>query len=41
MHQAFWDSLQEKLNEDPPDLTHAVVLLAEVKEVGTNGKRVA
>ena len=34
MHQAFWDILAEKLAEDPPDLSHAVVLLAEVKEVG-------
>jgi len=33
MHKAFWDSLAESLSEDPPDYTHALVLLKEVKEV--------
>ena len=33
MHKAFWDSLAESLHEDPPDYTHALVLLKEVKEV--------
>lgn len=32
VHKAFWDAFQEKLNEDPPDYGHAVVLIAEVKE---------
>ncbi|XP_034540944.1 T-complex protein 11-like protein 1 [Notolabrus celidotus] len=31
VHQAFWDSLQEELNSDPPNYSHAVVLLQEVK----------
>ena len=35
MHKAFWDSLAESLQEDPPDYTHALVLLKEVKEVIT------
>ena len=33
MHQAFWDALEEHLKEDPPDLTHAIVLLEEIREV--------
>ena len=33
MHKAFWDVLDEKLNEDPPDYNHALILLKEVKEV--------
>ena len=33
MKLAFWDALQEKLREDPPDYSHAIVLLEEVKEV--------
>jgi hypothetical protein len=33
MQKAFWDALQEKLQEDPPDFSHAMVLLQEVKEV--------
>jgi len=33
MHKAFWDVLEEKLREDPPDCSHALVLLQEVKEV--------
>ena len=33
IHKAFWDSLAESLQEDPPDYTHALVLLKEVKEV--------
>ena len=41
MRRAFWDALQEKLREDPPDLSHAVVLLQEVKQVArhTNTER--
>jgi len=35
MHKVFWDSLAESLQEDPPDYTHALVLLKEVKEVIT------
>lgn len=31
VHKAFWDAFQEKLNEDPPELGHAVVLIQEVK----------
>lgn len=31
VHSAFWDSLQEQLSSDPPNYTHAVVLLMEVK----------
>lgn len=34
MHKAFWDALQEKLNEDPPDFSQAIILLDEVREVG-------
>ena len=33
IHKAFWDAFDEKLNEDPPDFGHAVVLIKEVKEV--------
>ncbi|KAG7493657.1 hypothetical protein JOB18_014142 [Solea senegalensis] len=31
VHRAFWDSLQEQLNSHPPNYTHAVILLQEVK----------
>ncbi|KAM9409145.1 T-complex protein 11-like protein 1 [Pholidichthys leucotaenia] len=31
LHWAFWDSLQEQLSSDPPNYSHAVVLLQEVK----------
>ncbi|TMS19596.1 T-complex protein 11-like protein 1 [Larimichthys crocea] len=31
VHRAFWDSLQEQLNSDPPNYNHAVILLQEVK----------
>lgn len=31
VHRAFWDSLQEQLNRDPPNYKHAVILLQEVK----------
>lgn len=37
VHRAFWDSLQEQLNRDPPDYSHAVVLLQEVKTVSVYG----
>lgn len=33
MHKAFWDILREQINEDPPVYDHALVLLAEIKEV--------
>ncbi|KAL5010966.1 hypothetical protein ScPMuIL_013271 [Solemya velum] len=32
MHKAFWDSLESKLEEDPPNYSHAIVLIKEVKE---------
>lgn len=32
VHRAFWDAFQEKITEDPPDFSHAVVLIQEVKE---------
>ncbi|XP_074536524.1 T-complex protein 11-like protein 2 [Halichoeres trimaculatus] len=31
VHRAFWDILQEELRSDPPNYSHAVVLLHEVK----------
>ncbi|KAM6947710.1 T-complex protein 11-like protein 2 [Lycodopsis pacificus] len=31
VHRAFWDSLQEQLTSDPPNYSHAVILLQEVK----------
>uniref|UniRef100_A0A3P9HGZ4 T-complex 11 n=1 Tax=Oryzias latipes TaxID=8090 RepID=A0A3P9HGZ4_ORYLA len=33
VHRAFWDSLQEELNRQPPNYNHAVVLLQEVKSM--------
>jgi hypothetical protein len=33
MHRAFWDNLEEELNEVPPNYTQAMVLLGEIKEV--------
>nr|CBN80715.1 TCP11 [Dicentrarchus labrax] len=33
VHRAFWDSLQEQLNSDPPNYNHAVILLQEVKSM--------
>jgi len=41
MHKAFWDSLAESLQEDPPDYTHALVLLKEVKQVTIEAPAVA
>ncbi|XP_029166692.1 T-complex protein 11-like protein 1 isoform X2 [Nylanderia fulva] len=32
MHKAFWNLLAKKLAEDPPDYSHALVLLKEIKE---------
>lgn len=32
IHKAFWDAFSEKLEENPPDFGHAVVLIKEVKE---------
>lgn len=37
VHRAFWDSLQEQLNSDPPSYNHAVILLQEVKTVSVYG----
>lgn len=37
VHRAFWDSLQEQLNSDPPNYNHAVILLQEVKTVSVYG----
>ena len=34
VHRAFWDAFQEKISEDPPDFSQAIVLIQEVKEVG-------
>ncbi|XP_029989550.1 T-complex protein 11-like protein 1 [Sphaeramia orbicularis] len=31
VHRAFWDSLQEQLSSDPPEFSHAIILLQEVK----------
>uniref|UniRef100_A0A3Q1GMA4 T-complex protein 11-like protein 1 n=1 Tax=Acanthochromis polyacanthus TaxID=80966 RepID=A0A3Q1GMA4_9TELE len=31
VHRAFWDSLQEQLSSDPPNYSHATILLQEVK----------
>ncbi|KAJ7332973.1 hypothetical protein JRQ81_015153 [Phrynocephalus forsythii] len=32
LHKAFWDSLREQLSKSPPDYSHAVKLLQEIKE---------
>lgn len=32
LHKAFWDLLHDKLTSDPPDYSHAMTLLKEVKE---------
>uniref|UniRef100_A0A8D0B2M8 Uncharacterized protein n=1 Tax=Salvator merianae TaxID=96440 RepID=A0A8D0B2M8_SALMN len=32
LHKAFWDSLREQLTKMPPDYTHAIKLLQEIKE---------
>lgn len=32
IHKAFWDAFQEKITQDPPEYSHAVVLIEEVKE---------
>lgn len=39
VHRAFWDSLQEQLNSDPPNYNHAVILLQEVKTVSVHGNK--
>lgn len=31
IHRAFWDCLQQQLSSDPPDYSHAMILLEEVK----------
>nr|XP_020447230.1 T-complex protein 11-like protein 2 isoform X2 [Monopterus albus] len=33
VHQAFWDSLQEQLDGEPPNYSHALILLQEVKAI--------
>ncbi|EMP32335.1 T-complex protein 11 like protein, partial [Chelonia mydas] len=32
LHKAFWDSLKEQLSASPPDYTHVIQLLREIKE---------
>ncbi|KAM3870240.1 T-complex protein 11-like protein 1 [Diretmus argenteus] len=32
MHKAFWDCLETQLSENPPSYSHAIKLLAEIKE---------
>lgn len=36
MHKAFWNLLAEQLAKNPPDYSHALVLLKEIKEVITH-----
>lgn len=31
IHRAFWDCLQQQLSSEPPDYSHAMILLEEVK----------
>lgn len=33
MHKAFWDLLREQLNNEPPEYSQAMILLAEIREV--------
>lgn len=33
MHKAFWDSLEENLKQDPPDFTHALIVIADLRKV--------
>ncbi|KAJ6658975.1 hypothetical protein lerEdw1_019612 [Lerista edwardsae] len=33
VHKAFWDRLEEDLNEDPPEYGHAIKLFEEIKEI--------
>lgn len=33
MHRAYWDILREDMTKDPPDYSHAVKLVLEIKEV--------
>lgn len=33
VRRAFWDAFQAKLDEDPPDFSHALVLIEEIREV--------
>lgn len=32
VRRAFWDAFQAKLDEDPPDFSHALVLIEEIRE---------
>ncbi|CAM5170779.1 unnamed protein product [Eretmochelys imbricata] len=32
LHKAFWDSVKEQLSTSPPDYTHVIQLLREIKE---------
>ena len=36
VHKAFWDSFQEDMSKDPPEYSHVIKLLAELKEVYNN-----
>lgn len=36
LHKAFWDSLKEELSKTPPDYSHAIRLIQEIKEVNYN-----
>ena len=33
VHKAFWEKLAEELNQDPPNYTQALALIADVKQV--------
>ena len=33
VERAFWDAFEEKLNQDPPDLSMAYGMLSDLKEV--------
>ncbi|XP_037616658.1 T-complex protein 11-like protein 2 [Sebastes umbrosus] len=33
VHNAFWDTLESELNEDPPEYGHAIRLLEEIREI--------
>lgn len=33
MKKAYWDKLREDFSEEPPDYSHALVLLADIKRV--------
>jgi hypothetical protein len=35
MHRAFWATLSDDLNQQPPNYEHAFALLVEIREVGS------